>query len=204
MRFRMIVPVGVLLMLGATASLSQTFTDDELSALFQKQRDAYTAVHTGVGLTRGLEILPMDGAAPDAGTTEKAADGTMAATKVAPADEVGVFPDALQINVQIKFDFDSAKLNDSQKPALEQLCRVMKSSDVKKFQILGHTDASGTAEYNQQLSQLRAEEVKRFFVSDCGLEAVRLEAVGMGERVLRDNADPKSPENRRVEFQALS
>jgi OOP family OmpA-OmpF porin len=51
---------------------------------------------------------------------------------------------------------------------------------------------------------LRAEEVKRRLVSDCGIEATRLQAMGLGERFLYDEADPKAAENRRVEFQAMS
>jgi outer membrane protein OmpA-like peptidoglycan-associated protein len=51
---------------------------------------------------------------------------------------------------------------------------------------------------------LRAEEVKRYLVSDCSLPAERLQAVGVGKRFLFNNDDPRSEENRRVEFQALS
>ena len=53
-------------------------------------------------------------------------------------------------------------------------------------------------------SVLRAEEVKRHLVGDCGLSADRLEAVGVGKRYLSNPDDPRGEENRRVEFQALS
>jgi OOP family OmpA-OmpF porin len=80
----------------------------------------------------------------------------------------------------------------------------MKTADIQLFRIIGHTDASGSDDYNERLSRLRAEEVQRFFVNDCGIEASRLEAVGLGERFLLENVDPNSDQNRRVEFQALS
>ncbi|SPH18685.1 Outer membrane porin F [Defluviimonas aquaemixtae] len=110
----------------------------------------------------------------------------------------------LQINVHIRFAFDSAALSSDQLPQLEQLCTVMSGSDIELFRIVGHTDASGSFEYNERLSQLRAEEVQRYLVRDCGIAPGRLEAVGLGERFLADEVDPKAAENRRVEFQALS
>ena len=80
----------------------------------------------------------------------------------------------------------------------------MKAVDVPMFRILGHTDASGSKAYNQRLSKLRAEEVKHYLVNDCGMEADKLQAVGVGEDYLADPANPRADINRRVEFQALS
>jgi OmpA-OmpF porin, OOP family len=116
----------------------------------------------------------------------------------------GNFAPELQVNLNIEFAFDSATLQPDQAPILAQMCRVMKSSDIALFRIVGHTDASGTAEYNQTLSQLRAEEVQRYLVNDCGIKPTRLEALGLGEQFLSDTQDPKAAVNRRVEFQALS
>ncbi len=110
----------------------------------------------------------------------------------------------LQINVHITFPFDSAALTPDQKPSLTQLCTVMKGSNINLFRIAGHTDASGSDAYNEKLSLLRAKEVQRYMVNECGIEPTRLEAVGLGERFLFDKNDPKGGENRRVEFQALS
>src|SRR5690606_11663523 len=107
-------------------------------------------------------------------------------------------------NVHISFAFDSAALADDQKPQLVQLCNVMKGSDIQLFRIVGHTDAAGSDAYNEKLSMLRAQEVQRYFVNDCGIDKARLEAIGLGERFLANEADPRSGENRRVEFQALS
>ncbi|MFD2853849.1 OmpA family protein [Seohaeicola zhoushanensis] len=105
--------------------------------------------------------------------------------------------------MQISFDFDSASLRADQKPKLAALCQAMKSVDAALYQIIGHTDSSGSAAYNQRLSLLRAQEVKRHMVSECGIPENRLEAVGLGESAPFDQADPKADVNRRVEFQAL-
>ena len=109
----------------------------------------------------------------------------------------------VRMNAALKADFDSAALREDQKPQLATLCQVMKSIDVQLFQIIGHTDSSGSASYNEKLSLLRAQEVKRHLVNDCGIAETRLEAIGMGEAVPYNAADPRSDENRRVEFQAL-
>ena len=119
-------------------------------------------------------------------------------------NQVGVLPEELQVNVRISFDYDSAVIKADQKPVIDQMCRVMKASDIKLFRIMGHTDAAGSDAYNEKLSFMRAEEVKRALVSDCGIAPDRLEAMGLGKRFLFDKTDPNGAENRRVEFQAMS
>jgi OmpA-OmpF porin, OOP family len=184
-----LAPVSVVAQEADASELSA----EELQALFLTQK------------TRGLVLAPT-------GTAE--ATGTAATEEVAGAvDPASVEPEATsyveldkseQVNVRISFDFDSAALREDQKPKLATLCEVIKSIDIEVFRIVGHTDASGSAEYNQRLSLLRAEEVKRFLVSDCGIEPDRLQAVGVGKDFLFDKEDPRSDVNRRVEFQAMS
>ena len=150
-----------------------------------------------------------DTVAGASGPTELQSPGidAAAAAGTEPARTDVVFGDLapeFQVNVNIRFGFDSAALADDQKPLLAQLCTVMKASDINLFRVVGHTDASGTDEYNEQLSRLRANEVKRYLVTDCGIAATRLEAIGLGERFLSNDGDPRAPENRRVEFQAMS
>lgn len=203
---------------------SQDLSEQELLELFLAQRDAYkAAVEGNTSLTRGLKLVTADDIeiATEVKKTDTAAtEGTTAAaegTEVAvaePATETVVketetatlvkMPEDLGVNIRIEFAFDSAALDEAQKPKLSKLCNVMKTADIQLFRIIGHTDASGTEDYNERLSRLRAEEVQRFFVNDCGIEASRLEAVGLGERFLLENAEPDSDQNRRVEFQALS
>jgi OOP family OmpA-OmpF porin len=159
---------------------------------------------------------PVEGDTPPDATTSTDAtpdgDSSGGLVEVAVADapptidpnQVGILPEEYQVNVRISFDYDSALLKPDQQPILDQMCRVMAGSDIRLFRIMGHTDSAGSDDYNEELSLLRAEEVKRRLVSDCGIDPVRLEAMGLGERFLFDTADPQGAENRRVEFQALS
>jgi outer membrane protein OmpA-like peptidoglycan-associated protein len=183
--------VGLAIALGAGlpagAEDASDKSPEELRELFQKQK------------TRGLIITPgTDGTAGDATGSDTAATDTTPATTYVELDR------SEQVNIQVRFDFDSAALKGDQKPKLASLCEAMKTADVQLFRIVGHTDASGSNDYNQRLSLLRAEEVKRYLVSECGLDAAKLEAVGVGEDHLFNPDDPRADENRRVEFQALS
>jgi len=146
--------------------------------------------------TRGLVIAPSTGEAPDAVEGEETA--VVANETYVPVDE------GSQINIRIAFDFDSAALNDSEEVKLAAMCQAMQISDIDVFRIVGHTDSSGTASYNERLSLLRAQEVKRHLVSECGIAETRLEAIGVGESAPFDSADPRSDANRRVEFQFVS
>ena len=150
--------------------------------------------------TRGLVIVPSNSgevateAANEAAGTAVAA----AATNYVPQSE------ELTIDIQIQFDFDSASIRSDQKNVLNVLCDAIQASGVGGLQIIGHTDSSGSASYNANLSRLRAEEVKRHLVNDCGMDGSQLEAIGVGEEFPANSGDPRADENRRVEFQALS
>ena len=189
----------------ATTSIAQTVSDDELLDIIQRQQDALQG--SGNGLTRGLSIVTGTGDSAAGNSTEPTIgteDGLNSLADIKTGAVVR-FDDNLEINVQVNFEFDSAALRSSEQPALEQMCRVMKAADtVRAFRIIGHTDSSGSDVYNKNLSQLRAEEVGRYLTNICGIDASRLEMVGYGEEFLDNENDPRAPENRRVEFQALS
>ncbi len=187
MKFSTLIVALVVGMSGSAvmAQDNSAMSPDELKQLFEHQK------------TRGLVIAPNT----DTGS------GTATDTAASPADAAATYVEldkADQVNIQIRFDFDSAALREDQKPKLASLCEAMKSTDINLFRIVGHTDSSGTAEYNQKLSLLRAEEVKRHLVSECGIDPNRLEAVGVGEAFPFDKNDPRADANRRVEFQAVS
>ena len=109
-----------------------------------------------------------------------------------------------KIDLTINFDFDSAKLKEESKPQLERLAQALKNENLinLRFQIEGHTDAQGTAAYNDALSTRRAASVVSF-LSQSGVESQRLQSVGKGFRDLLEPEDPKSAKNRRVRILTL-
>ncbi|MEM7440296.1 MAG: OmpA family protein [Pseudomonadota bacterium] len=113
--------------------------------------------------------------------------------------------EAYVIDLTIYFDFDSAVLKAASKNQLNALCEAVRlDTGNGTYQIIGHTDAKGSASYNKRLSTSRADEVVRYMVSQCGIQADRLKAVGAGEEQLKFPEDPRNDENRRVEIQVLS
>lgn len=104
-----------------------------------------------------------------------------------------------KLDFQIGFDFDSAKIRPESGPQLEEIARAMKAERLAsvRFRIEGHTDATGTAAYNESLSDRRAKAVSDF-LQRLGISASRLEAEGRGMRELADQANPRSAANRRV------
>ena len=64
----------------------------------------------------------------------------------------------------------------------------------------GHTDAKGTDDYNQKLSERRAETVKRFLIDNYKVSPDLLVTSGYGKAGLKNSADPFAAENRRVEI----
>ncbi|MFV0490674.1 MAG: OmpA family protein [Pseudorhodobacter sp.] len=189
------LPVCVFAAAFALAGLAPVFSQsndaasqsaEELTEKFQRQK------------TRGLKRVDNDTTSVVVPTTTAEGRTEVAAVAYTQVEEED------QVNIRIDFDFDSSVLRTSEKPKLATLCEAMKTVDVDLFRIVGHTDATGSDAYNEKLSLLRAEEVKRFLVNDCGIQATRLEAVGMGKRFLLNSEEPAADENRRVEFQALS
>lgn len=196
----------------ATPVFAQDYTADQLRTLFEKQKQAFSAAQdSGMGQTRGLKLVTVQDVSSESAVSVQGQTTTTTTESVTPAAAdpnkplvFGQLDPELQVNLHIKFGFDSAALSASEKPKLETLCTVLRTSDINVIRIVGHTDSSGSDEYNERLSVLRAKEVARHLVESCGVDASRLETVGMGERFPFNAADPKADENRRVEFQALS
>lgn len=106
----------------------------------------------------------------------------------------------------IYFDFQSANITSADTNETLQLIltTLTKSSDLQ-VEIGGHTDNIGSKEYNQKLSQQRADAVRNFLISK-GIDPTRLKAVGYGESYpLASNDDEKDGRelNRRIEIRVL-
>ena len=115
-----------------------------------------------------------------------------------------VAPAARKLDLSIQFDYNSAKLQDSSRPLLLNLATAMGSERIKelKFRIEGHTDSSGKATYNQQLSQRRAASVLEFLAQQ-GVDKQRLQAEGKGSTEPLYPEKPEAMENRRVRITTL-
>jgi len=108
------------------------------------------------------------------------------------------------VNLNVPFDSNSSTLTPQASAQLAQLEIALNSATLAKdrFVVAGHTDAKGSAQYNKQLSQRRAEAVKGYLVSK-GIDANRLDAVGYGSEHPLAPDRPEDPSNRRVEIKDL-
>jgi outer membrane protein OmpA-like peptidoglycan-associated protein len=105
--------------------------------------------------------------------------------------------------IRVGFAYDSAEILPAAIPALDTLGRALTHPKLSAscFQIMGHTDSTGSDTYNDRLSQRRAEAVRRYLATHFNIEPNRLDALGLGKnQPIDDNATPEGrSHNRRVE-----
>jgi outer membrane protein OmpA-like peptidoglycan-associated protein len=108
---------------------------------------------------------------------------------------------ARSIDLYVNFAFDSAELTSDARITLDRLGAALRDQrlDGFTFMIAGHTDAKGSAEYNQKLSERRAEAVRQYLIAQFGVVPARLTAKGYGKQQLLDPSRPEDGVNRRVQ-----
>jgi outer membrane protein OmpA-like peptidoglycan-associated protein len=108
------------------------------------------------------------------------------------------------LSSDLLFPINSSYLTDQAKRELDKLATILKEETRKKIRVDGHTDATGTAEYNVWLSEKRAVSVKTY-LSEAGIAASRISTQGLGQtKPVADNNTPEGRErNRRVEVVIL-
>ncbi len=105
----------------------------------------------------------------------------------------------------ILFDFDSDRLRGESTPTLEEMRRTLSEHPDLRIRVEGHTDASGEEDYNQELSERRAEAVKRHLVRQ-GIDEGRITTAGLGESapVADNGTEAGRRQNRRVRIVNLA
>jgi OOP family OmpA-OmpF porin len=105
---------------------------------------------------------------------------------------------APSIDLTVPFATGSAALTRSAEQTLDALGRALTSSDLGgfRFRVEGHTDTVGKPEANLKLSQLRAEAVAAYLAEKFGVEAARLQPVGLGSGHLLVATPDQTPEPR--------
>jgi outer membrane protein OmpA-like peptidoglycan-associated protein len=116
--------------------------------------------------------------------------------------EGGGGEEPLSVNLYVNFDFNSADLTSDARITLDQLGTALRDPKLSTFNfvIAGHTDAKGAADFNQKLSERRAEAVRGYMIGQYGIAAERLSAKGYGKSQLLDPEHPEDGVNRRVQI----
>jgi outer membrane protein OmpA-like peptidoglycan-associated protein len=102
----------------------------------------------------------------------------------------------------ILFDTDSDRIKPESAPVIQSIARGLQANAGLKILIEGHTDASGNAQHNLDLSQRRAEALKAVLVAQFSIDAGRLATAGLGAaKPVESNDTPQGRAmNRRVEL----
>ena len=116
---------------------------------------------------------------------------------------IGNLQGRLRVEMSAHFAYDDDRLQDADKPALDEFSEVIKQySPHVVVTVEGFTDPAGDPAYNQQLGQRRADAVRNYLIQQGGLSADRVKAVSYGEdsrRMLAPGAwGEKGSINRRV------
>ncbi len=106
------------------------------------------------------------------------------------------------VALQVQFEFNKYELTPGAREVLDNLGTALQSPGLRggSFLIEGHTDDIGSDAYNMQLSEQRANSVKRYLVSKFNIDESSLRAVGRGKSAPLDPLNPSNAINRRVQI----
>ena len=110
------------------------------------------------------------------------------------------------IDIRVNFALDSIKLENETLLTLRSLGNALSSEELsgQKILIIGHTDARGTDEYNDDLSKRRAAAVVDYMKSNFDIDTALVTSEGHGEHDLLYPDDPENDLNRRVEIRNVT
>ncbi|MCC8391712.1 OmpA family protein [Paraburkholderia sp. MMS20-SJTR3] len=182
------------------------------------QQGTNTAVGTGVGAGTGAALGAIfgggKGAAIGAGVGAAVGGVTgynwenirnrMSGATKGTGTQITEQPDgSLKLNIpsSVTFDTSSYAIKPSFAPVLDQLAQTMQQNPEIVASVVGHTDSTGSAQYNQTLSVNRAQSVTGF-LAQRGIAPQRLSATGMGpsQPIADNNTEAGRAANRRVEI----
>lgn len=145
----------------------------------------------GVGLNFGGGARQVAAVEP----TPEPAPAPIVDTEPEPAPEV------VRVELDVKFDFDKSRVREESYSDIKNLADFMQQYPQTTTVVEGHTDSVGTDQYNQRLSERRAEAVRNVLVNEYGVQGNRVNSVGYGEsRPVADNSTEEGRQiNRRVE-----
>jgi outer membrane protein OmpA-like peptidoglycan-associated protein len=120
----------------------------------------------------------------------------------AERDEIAtIAKDKPNIDLEINFDYNSAAISKRSLSSVQALGHALTNPELKgsTFIVAGYTDAVGSEPFNQDLSERRADSIKRHLTDKFGIAGTDLVTVGYGKTRLKDPNHPTVEVNRRVQ-----
>ena len=106
---------------------------------------------------------------------------------------------SLGLPERLLFGFDQSEINTSHQVELKRLASQLHKYSLDHLKVVGHTDNAGTAEYNQKLSEQRAQSVASLFLTE-GFQASNIQIIGKGsaQPIASNDTEEGQATNRRV------
>lgn len=175
---------------------------------------AALALGMGTASAQTRSIIQLDQATTRSIIVEQLQSGTVSPVPIAPTPLPTVAQPVLPsqpgsaqeatLLMPVQFGFDSAVLTAQARTILDMVAEAMKDPMLRgsRFLLEGHADASGSWEYNQRLSQRRADAVAQYLMVQ-GIEPHRLMILGYSWNRLLPGMSPTDARHRRVEIGRL-
>ena len=192
-----IVAIGAALSFGISAAFAaEDVTEDQILKALAPTKKPLTR-----GLSAGPQADPAATAAETKFVTSIRGRTTRSLSHTEREEIAAIVKDKPKIDLEINFDYNSADISTKSLPSVQALGRALSNAELKgsTFVVAGHTDAAGGEAYNQELSERRAESIKRYLVDKYGITGTDLVTVGYGKSKLKDPNQPMAETNRRVQ-----
>jgi len=191
-----IATIGAVLSFDMAAARAGDVTEDQIIKALTPEKKP---------LTRGLSAGPQTSPGLNADQAKFVQSVRGRATRSLSSTEreeiATIVQDKPKIDLEINFDYNSADISAKSLPSVQALGRALTNQDLKgsTFVVAGHTDAAGGEDYNQGLSERRADAIKRYLVDKYGINGTDLVTVGYGKSKLKDPSHPMAAINRHVQ-----
>jgi outer membrane protein OmpA-like peptidoglycan-associated protein len=192
-----IVTISAALSFGvAKAFAAEDVTEDEIVRALAPAKKPLTR-----GLSAGPQVDPAVTAEEGRFVQKIRGRSTRSLSNTEREEIATIVKDKPKIDLEINFDYNSADISTRSLPSVQALGRALSNPDLKgsTFIVAGHTDAAGSETYNQDLSERRADSIKKYLVDKYGIVGTDLVTVGYGKSKLKDPANPLAEVNRRVQ-----
>lgn len=189
--------IGATLALGMVAARAgDNVTEEQILKALAPEKKQLTR-----GLSVGSKVEPAANAAEDKFVQTIRGRSTRSLSSAEREEIATIVKDKPKIDLEINFDYNSAQINAKSLPSVHALGRALTNADLKgsTFVVAGHTDAAGSEAFNQDLSERRAEAIKRYLIDKYGVNGSDLVTVGYGKSKLKDPNRPLAEVNRRVQ-----
>jgi len=111
-----------------------------------------------------------------------------------------------KLTLTVNFDFDKSNIRKVDIVKLQEAINFIKKHPGAKVRLEGHTDSMGTDEYNQKLSERRAESVKKYLTKEGAVNKKMISTIGYGKTrpIASNDTEEGRAKNRRVEIVILA